>query len=145
MKLKHLNKIIDESTFYKGRLNLPRNHNDILILEDPSFNALRGLFNQGDVRGLYTPDNEKFYFWNAESLNHYSFYQEFGFGDDDGDLGFILAKDEIKFPQWMVNPEKFGIKDKDKLWDIKCDMEIVTNDNVIKSLYPNGFKIGVSY
>ena len=89
MKLKHLNKIIDESTFYKGRLNLPRNHNDILILEDPSFNALRG---------LYTPDNEKFYFWHAESLNHYSFYQEFGFGDDDGDLGFILAKDEIKFP-----------------------------------------------
>ena len=99
MKLKHLNKIIDESTFYKGRLNLPRNHNDILILEDPSFNALRGLFNQGDVRGLYTPDNEKFYFWHAESLNHYSFYQEFGLGDDDADLCFILAKDEIKFPQ----------------------------------------------
>ena len=45
----------------------------------------------------------------------------------------------------MVNPEKFGIKDKDKLWDIKCDMEIITNDNVIKSLYPDGFKIGVSY
>ena len=47
MKLKHLNKIIDESTFYKGRLNLPRNHNDILILEDPSYNALKGYLIKG--------------------------------------------------------------------------------------------------
>jgi hypothetical protein len=45
----------------------------------------------------------------------------------------------------MIYPEQFGIKNEDKLWNIKCDIELITNENSIKNLYPNGFKIGVSY
>lgn len=147
MLLKDVFKIMDlkESTFFKGKLNLFKNNDEITILKDPSSKTLKSLFDKGDVRGLYTSDTEEFYFWHAETLNHYGFFQKFGFGDDDSDICFILSKNEIKFPQWMVHPKEFGIENEDKLWNIKCDIELITNDNKIKSLYPNGFKIGVSY
>lgn len=147
MLLKDVFKIMDlkESTFFKGRLGFFKNNDEITILKNPSSKTLKALFDKGDVRGLYTPDTEEFYFWHAETLNHYGFFQKFGFGDDDSDICFILAKNEIKFPQWMIYPEQFGIKSEDKLWNIKCDIELITNENSIKNLYPNGFKIGVSY
>ena len=142
---------LGESTFFKGKLGLFKNNDYITILKDPSYNELQGLMNKSsknELRGLITYSeygNEEYYFWDASLLNHYGFYQKFGFGDDDGDINFILTKDSILFPQWMMYPKDFGIKDKDKLYNIQCDMEMVTNDYVIKKLYPNGFKIGVGY
>ena len=142
---------LGESIFFKGKMNLFKNNDYITVLKDPTTTELQGLMNRSskhELRGLITYSengNEEYYFWDASLLNHYGFYQKFGFGDDDGDVNFILTKDSILFPQWMMNPKEFGIKDKDKLYNIQCDMEMVTEDYVIKKLYPNGFKLGVSY
>lgn len=144
MKLKHLNKIIDESTFYKGRLGFFTHDDEITILKNPSVRRLQGLLNQGDVRGIYTWFEEipEMFFWNARLLNHYGFYQRF---DVDEGIDFILKKDKICFADWMIHPEENGITKKERLEEIQDDILTITENPKIKSLYPNGFKIGVSY
>lgn len=142
---------LNESTFFNGKMNMFKNNDEITVLKDPSFVQLQGLMNKskkGELRGLITYDNDggtEYYFWDASVLNHWGFYNKFGFGDDDSDVNFILTKDSILFPSYMINPEAHGIKGKERLHDIKCDMEMVTQDYTIQKLYPNGFKIGVSY
>lgn len=147
MKLKELfkNNPIQESTFFKDKLNLFKNNDYITILKNPSSQTLISLLNKGDIRGLYVSYEDNFYFWDAKLLNHYGFSTKFGFGDDEGDINFILNKNSILFPIWMMYPETYGITDEEKLENIKYDKEIILNNKIINKLYPNGYKIGVSY
>ena len=153
MKLTNLfnHNMLQESVFYKGDIQGFKNHEHITILKDPSALELQGLLNKSkknELRGLITYNDEgleEYYFWDASIINHYLFSQQFGFGDDDGDINFILTKNSILFPDYMIHPEKYGIKDEEKLYNNQCDIEMVTKDYKINKLYPNGFKIGVSY
>lgn len=149
--VRNMNPTLNESTFFSGKMNTFKTNDEITVLKNPSFIKLQGLMNKskkGELRGLITYDDdgaEEYYFWDASVLNHWGFYNKFGFGDDDSDVNFILTKDSILFPVYMIHPEAHGIKDKERLHNIKCDMEMVTQDYTIQKLYPNGFKIGVSY
>ena len=149
--VRNMNPVLNESTFFSGKMNTFKTNDEITVLKNPSFIKLQGLMNKskkGELRGLITYDDdgaEEYYFWDASVLNHWGFYNKFGFGDDDSDVNFILTKDSILFPVYMIHPEAHGIKDEERLHNIKCDMEMVTQDHTIQKLYPNGFKIGVSY
>lgn len=131
---------INESVFYDGELKSEFSHYYGKIYKNPSRKQLLSMLEKGDVRGYYNEIEMEYYFWQAKSLNHYAFENNFG----ETGCGFILTKTHILFNEYYLNPEKFT-KDEDLIYDAHNYVEMISTDKYITKLYPNGVKIGESY
>lgn len=134
-----------ESTFFKGDLQGYNKHDifSIKILKNPSVLTLKHLLNKDDVRGLLCYDEtggEEFYFWEAKLMNHDLFEQNF----DLNGVGFILQKDSILFNYYKLHPEEY-LSNEEEIENEKEDINTVLSSYFVNKLYPNGYKIGVSY
>ena len=131
---------INESVFYDGNLQSDFNNYNVKIYKNPSKQILLALLQKGDVRGYYNECDDEYYFWNAKSMNHFTFESNFG----ETGCGFILTPTHILFNDYYLNPEKYT-NNEDMIYDAKSYVDIISSDSYITKLYPNGVEIGESY
>ena len=133
-------KKLSESVFYDGELKYIKQTLYVKIYKDPSQSILKSLLKQGDVRGYFDECEYAYYFWNAKSMNHDAFENNFG----ETGYGFILTKTKILFTDYYLNIRDYT-KDEDIIYDAENHIEHITTDPYITKLYPNGVEIGMSY